>query len=296
MTSLPATHCPQTLLDLMLDHVREHAAMEVDAGGTLLGYNRTLTRLFGYLEEDLAGASLSQFFPPELRTPEKMIELLARARVEGRVEEQMAFLRKTGHRFQGQMVIQPYPGGERFAIIVRDLSMMLATHDQLHSLATADQITGLFNRQHLFDMGRVEYRRWRRYHVPLSLIVADIDRLRDINNRFGIEAGDSVLRDVADVLRQCVRDVDVVARLEGGLYVAILTNTPQEGAAVLAERVRQYLSRSAFQIDKVPLHVTMSLAVLTANEVAPDFDSFFKYAEGALIRAKLKGGDRIEYA
>ena len=292
LSSLLQQH--EILMNLLLEHVRDHALFEVDAGGSFIKVNRSMARVFGYSEEELKGGSFALFYPSEHRRPERVPDLLALAQRRGRVEEQATYQLRNGQRFQGYTVIVPIAGTGHYAVVVRDLAVLIATHDQLHALATADQITGLANRQHLFDLGRVEYRRWKRYRVPLCLVLAEIDQLKEIADIFGPEEADHVLRDMADVLRQCVRDVDMVSRMEGGIFASLLFSTPQEGAATLCERIRKALSRTEFTIGGTKRHLTLSLAALSANELAADFDAFYKQGEVVLERARLRGGNCIE--
>lgn len=281
------------LLRLLLEQVRDHAVFEIDEQGQLIGWNRSLQRVFGYSEEELAGAQLGLFLPPTQRSPEALADLLQAAQSRGRLELQRSFVRRSGQVFQGHCVMVPVDGAARMAVVIRDLSVLLATHDQLHALATSDQMTGLANRQHLFDLGRVEYRRWKRYRVPLSLLVLEVDRLSEITTGQSIEVADKIMRDIADILKESVRDVDLVARLDGGFFVGLLFSTPQEGAAILAERVRRNVNSTGFQLGYAPMHLSVSLAVLTANEAAADFDAFIVQAEQALAQAQAQGGDRI---
>ncbi len=284
------------LLGLLLDHVRDHALVEVDSAGNFIKLNRSLCRVFGYTEDELQGGSMAMFYPSEHRSPDRINDLLAVCTRRGRVEEQTTYQRKNGQRFQGYTVIVPVTGTENFAVVVRDLAILMATHDQLHALATNDQITGLANRQHLFDLGRVEYRRWKRYRVPLSMVMAEIDQLKAIIDAYGTEEADQILRDMADVLRQCVRDVDMVARMDGGVFTAMLFSTPGEGAITLAERIRKAMERTAFMVDGKPAKITLSLSAVAANDAAKDFDEFYKQGEEALVRSRARGGDTIELA
>lgn len=283
----------QALLSLLLEHIRDHAVVEVDAGGHFLNINRSMSRVFGYSKDELNGSSMALFYPPEHRSPERVADLLAIASRRGRVEEQVTYQRRNGQRFQGHTVIVPTATGS-YAVVVRDLAVLIATHDQLHALATADQLTGLANRQHLYDLGRVEYRRWKRYRVPLSMVIAEIADYKAIRDKYGNDEAEQILRDMSDVLRQCVRDVDMVAHLEGGVFTALLFSTPQEGAAVLAERIRLALNRTDFTLGGQTTKIPLNIAAQSANEAAADFDAFFRQGEEALARARNRGGDTIE--
>lgn len=281
------------LLRLLLEHVREHALFEVDAGGRILFWNASITRMFGFESDELRGADLGILLPPDRRDPETIHALLSRTAQTGRLQEQVTLRRKNGQVFQAMVVAMVLPGTGNYGLVVRDLAVLLATHEQFHALATVDQITGLANRQHLFDLGRVEYRRWRRYKVPLSMVMVSLDQYTPLAAAQGHEIADGLLRDMADLLKQAVRDVDLVAHLEGAEFIALLPNTTQEGGAVLAERVRKFVNKTQFKLAGGPQHLSASLAVMTATGTVVDFDDFVVQARSAISQAQALGGDRI---
>ncbi len=292
---LPLSHTGHAdlMLQMILEQVREHALLELDIGGHVLGWNNSIGRMFGYGESEFRGANLALLFPPEQRDPEAVARLVQRVCERGRYEEQMTLRRQNGQVFQGYVVMVALPDQQHIAIVIRDLAVLIATHEQFHNIATVDQLTGLANRQHLYNLGRVEYRRWRRYKVPLSLLTVSLDQFNSLAALDGLDLMDGVLRDMADLLKQAVREVDLVAHLDGGEFVAMLPNTTQEGAAVLAERVRRYVNRTEFRTAQGGRHLSSSLAVMTATGGAADFDEFVEQGRRAMQRARELGGDRI---
>jgi diguanylate cyclase (GGDEF)-like protein/PAS domain S-box-containing protein len=292
-TPISLTGSETNLLRMLLEHVREHALFEVDAGGKISSWNGSIGRMFGHDAEDLRGADLGLLLPPDRRDPEAIPALLRRAAQTGRLQEQMTLRRKNGQVFQAMVVAMALPNTGHYGLVIRDLAVLLATHEQFHALATVDQITGLANRQHLFDLGRVEYRRWRRYKVPLSLVMVTLDQYKSFSDAQGHEVADGVLRDMADLMKQAVRDVDLVAHLEGAEFVALLPNTTQEGGAVLAERIRKFVNKTPFKLASGAQHLSASLAVLTATGTVVDFDDFIGQARAAVAQGQALGGDRI---
>ena len=141
----------------------------------------------------------------------------------------------------------------------------------------------------------MEYRRWKRYQVPLSLMLADIDGFGALNARYGEAVGDTLLRDVANIVRKSVRDVDLVARVENDTFAALLFSTPPEGAATLAERVRVGVANHTFTPQGLQVPLTISLTAITANVNAADFDQLYEQAEKGLQLARGRGGNCIEF-
>lgn len=284
----------ERVLALLLEHIRDHAVIELDAKGQVQNWNRSLGRVFGYAAEDMAGQSLLRLFPATRQSPDRVTEMLEAARRRGSFEEDGEFQRRNGQTFRAHTVVLHLAETDHFIAVIRDLAVLMASRDQLHALATADQLTGLANRQHIFDLGRVEYRRWKRYHVPLSLMLVDIDGFSALNAKYGETVGDSILRDLASIVRRTVRDVDLVARVENDTFAALLFSTPPEGAATLAERLRVAVNTADFAPQGVRVKFTVSLAAGTANNDAQDFDQFYEQVEKALTKAKARDGDCIE--
>ncbi len=277
------------VLALLLEHIRDHAVVEIDATGAVMTWNRSLGRVFGYAAEDIVGRNFAMLYPPHARGADRVLEMLDAARHKGSFEEEGEYQRRNAQPFRAHTVLLRVEGHDHFIVVIRDLAVLMASRDQLHALATADQLTGLANRQHIFDLGRVEYRRWKRYHVPLSLMLVDIDGFSQINTKYGETVGDTLMREVAGILRRTVRDVDLVARVENDTFAALLFSTPNEGAATLSERLRVAVHQTDFNAQGIRVKLTVSLASGTANNNAADFDQFYEQSEKALVRARKRG-------
>src|SRR2546423_12098759 len=115
-------------------------------------------------------------------------------------------------------------------------------NERLHRIverqALADSLTGLANRRHAQEVLAAEVSRAERFGGPVALVVADLDDFKDVNDRHGHPTGDVALREFAEVLRETVRDVDLVSRWGGEEFLLVLPGTDGAGAAQLAERVR----------------------------------------------------------
>src|ERR1700722_17744090 len=104
-----------------------------------------------------------------------------------------------------------------------------------------DGLTSLFNRRHFEELARAEWARFQRYGRPLSLLVIDVDKFKSINDRFGHEAGDLVLKAIADDCNAIRRETDIAARLGGEEFVLLLPETNEAAAAMVAERLRKQI-------------------------------------------------------
>ena len=135
-----------------------------------------------------------------------------------------------------------------FFLVKKDLTVQRQLQDRLLELASVDELTTLYNGGEINRRFADEVERSRRYGQPLSLLLLDVDHFKSINDEFGHPAGDEVLRSVAYRIRDCVRSVDIAGRFGGEEFAVILPNTDRDAAFVIAERVRQGISREPFEL------------------------------------------------
>lgn len=167
-------------------------------------------------------------------------------------------------------------------------------HGMVERQALVDGLTGLANRRAASDALHAEVARAERLETQLSVVLADLDEFKEVNDLHGHAVGDEVLRVVAEVLRETLRESDVAGRWGGEEFLLLLPGADEEGAAQLAERVRVALA--ARSIPSLPgLRVTASFGVAEyAGETNPE--QLLEAADGALYRAKRAGKDRVERA
>jgi diguanylate cyclase (GGDEF)-like protein len=162
--------------------------------------------------------------------------------------------------------------------------------ETLKRMAVTDELTGLSNRHGGKQLIDIENKRAIRHRTPLSCILFDIDRFRDVNNTYGHPAGDRVLRELSDVLRQQVRGYDILVRW-GGEEILVVLAGDLEQARQLAERVRHAVETHTIK----GIHpVTVSGGVAT-NDIDYDFESMWAQADRRLLQAKKDGRNRIDW-
>jgi len=166
---------------------------------------------------------------------------------------------------------------------------------QLQEEARVDPKTGLFNARHFALTLNEELARAERFERPLSLIMADLDLLRDINNTYGHLAGDAVLQGIAEVFRAQLRHYDVPARFGGEEFAILLPETPPEQAFEIAERIRRAVGASAFDVEtsSEPIRATVSIGVAAFPRDGADANELIHQADLAVYRAKLQGRNRV---
>jgi two-component system, cell cycle response regulator len=170
-----------------------------------------------------------------------------------------------------------------------------ATNRELEQLSISDGLTGLFNHRHLHEILADEYERSRRTEEPMSVVMLDLDRFKEVNDTYGHQAGDRVLEELAAILRECAREIDKLGRYGGEEFMAILPDSDPEEGAVFAERVRELVENQQFDIQAdEPLRMTISAGV--ASYPAHDADSprrLVHQADLALYSAKHSGRNQV---
>ncbi len=161
-------------------------------------------------------------------------------------------------------------------------------------LAITDGLTGIPNHRYLQDFLAKEFERARRYMHPLSLIMLDIDSFKTINDTYGHEVGDMVLKEIARILALSVREVDLVARYGGEEFAIVLPETSLESAFNTAERLRLRIEKSKIPTPKGELQVTISLGISCLKAGHQTKDELISAADEALYRAKRGGKNRVE--
>jgi diguanylate cyclase (GGDEF)-like protein/putative nucleotidyltransferase with HDIG domain len=161
--------------------------------------------------------------------------------------------------------------------------------------ARVDPKTGLFNARHFAAALADELTRAQRFDRPLSLMMCDLDLLRDINNNYGHLAGDAVLRGIADVFRHELRHYDVPARFGGEEFSILLPETTTEQALEIAERIRRALADRRFEVEtsSEPIQATVSIGVAAFPEDGKGANELIHQADLAVYRAKLQGRNRV---
>ena len=160
-------------------------------------------------------------------------------------------------------------------------------------LEATDPLTGLASRGRLQEAGAQELARVQRTSGLLCVLVADVDRLEEINEAHGHGAGDAVVGAVAQAVASTVRTVDFAARLDGGSFAVIAPMTDCKGAVELAERLRDRVAASAVAWNGTELPVTLSVGVAQGTPKTRTFDALLIAAEQSLRRAKAAGRNRV---
>jgi diguanylate cyclase (GGDEF)-like protein len=163
----------------------------------------------------------------------------------------------------------------------------------LELLATTDGLTSVFNHRHFQTLASAEWQRFTRYGRPLSLLSLDVDHFKTINDRFGHDAGDLVLKAIAADCSSAGRGTDIVARVGGEEFALLLPETNEAAAGIVAERLRSIIESHSKIFPGRDTQISVSIGVVSATLDMPNFEFMLKRADEALYEAKRRGRNQV---
>jgi diguanylate cyclase (GGDEF)-like protein len=164
---------------------------------------------------------------------------------------------------------------------------------QTQQLAITDELTGIFNRRGLFELGRREVERSLRFGHALSALMVDIDNFKVVNDNFGHKVGDQVLKALAARCLANIRDIDIFGRYGGEEFVILLPESPVEDACLVAERLRRLTADEPFDTTMGAIAISVSIGVTEVSRLGEDLNALVDRADQALYAAKQAGRNRI---
>ena len=164
---------------------------------------------------------------------------------------------------------------------------------RLWELSHTDELTGFFNRRFITQRLDSEMQRAMRYHMPLSIVIMDLDYFKRVNDTYGHLAGDRALQSVAQLIRAALRDTDLIGRWGGEEFMLILTNTDSSGAITFSNRLCERLRHHPICIGETVLCLTTSIGVASLTEDMKKSEDLIRLADNNLYRAKAMGRDCV---
>ena len=168
-----------------------------------------------------------------------------------------------------------------------------SANTKLQELALRDGLTGLLNRRYWESCLEREFARHQRYDNPVSLVIFDIDHFKRVNDTYGHQTGDEVIRETARITSQLVRETDFAGRYGGEEFVVLLPGTTLDGAAQFAERLRSTIERQQLDYQGSPLTFTVSLGVATLADDMAGYKALLERADKALCQSKEGGRNQV---
>jgi diguanylate cyclase (GGDEF)-like protein len=175
---------------------------------------------------------------------------------------------------------------------VRDITDRKNAEKALRELATTDFLTSLNNRRNFLELSTKEIKRAQRYVFPLAVFMFDVDHFKLVNDTYGHDIGDKVLKELAELSRENVREGDILGRLGGEEFAVTLPHTEREHAERAAERLREAVANHKIITEQEELSVTISIGVVMMQGEG-SIDALLKTADEALYQAKEQGRNCI---
>jgi diguanylate cyclase (GGDEF)-like protein len=279
--------------NLVFNSMRD-AVLILDARHRLLDFNPAAAMLFPVLQKQAVGKDIRLLLADVPGVVNSLANPDWNAEFElGEGEQRQTFEVRTWPLVSPTSSGSSRPVGR--AVILSDVSAQAKLREELRRHSETDALTGVANRRRFHQALEIECMRYTRGHAPLSLLMIDLDRFKDVNDRYGHPAGDAVLCSVANLLVASLRKTDVLARYGGEEFAVLLPETRMEGALVIAERIRKIVGSNPIVTDGDCIRISVSVGVAShANDNEVNAQILLKKADLALYRAKTAGRNRVE--
>lgn len=273
------------------------AIVMIDSTGAVSSWNPAAEKLFEYSAEEALGMDLHKIIVPQryyddFRKGFAEFAKTGKGAVVDKTRE-MTAKRKDGTEFPVELSISGFRTKEEWHAVgtIRDITERKQAEEKLREFAEKDSLTGLLNRRKFYEVLEQEKERAIRYARPLSLIIFDVDHFKVVNDTYGHDAGDKVLKKIAFAVTDSIRKADVTGRLGGEEFAVLATETTAAKALALAEKLRHAVEMTAH--DHVGT-ITVSIGVSTYDD-GLTLDEFVRRADEALYTAKNNGRNRVAY-
>lgn len=273
-----------------------HGQVLLDKAGRIVSWDPHMERLTGFLSEDLIGRPYAALFAEDAMTDDRMNDRLMEVDRVGFSFAQNRMQRADRSVYWGHTMITCIPPAlnrDGYELLVRDIDEHRETLESLLRAASSDPLTGLANRRALLEAADIEFDRHKRKPRDIGLLLIDIDHFKQINDTYGHPVGDKVIRNLAAVLLQSVRSIDVVARIGGEEFAVLLPSTDQTMAVLIAERIRSNAAAQRIVVSAAEINYRVSIGVARVTSEIQGLDDLIEAADHALYDAKHQGRDRI---
>ena len=274
------------------------AAAPLGPPGPIIVYvNPAFTALMGYDADEVIGKSTRLLHGPNT-DPQTVAAVRAAMEAQRPIRTEMLQYNCDGDGCWLDTNIVPLRDTHgrvtHFAIIGRDLTATKQLQQELLLMASTDPLTGLLNRRRFLEQAGTEFLRSRRYRHELAVAMLDIDHFKAINDNHGHFVGDQILVALARATEKLLRNTDILGRWGGEEFVIFMPDTPLDGAAILAERLREALAQLPVDTTAGVLRFTVSAGVAARSECDTGITDIMQRADAALYAAKNHGRNCIQ--
>ncbi|HXG36773.1 MAG TPA: PAS domain S-box protein [Dehalococcoidia bacterium] len=278
---------------LMVEHVKDYALIMLDAQGCIMTWNPGAERMSGYQEKEVVGRHVSMFYPKEVVEAGRMEEELRQAQRQGHAGSEGWRVRKDGSRFWGYTVTTTLYDSEGqligFARLTQDLTARRQNEELIRHMAQHDSLTGLPNQTVFYERLNQTIAEARRGRSKFAVMYIDLDRFKLINDAFGYSVGDEFLKSASQALSEALRESDVLARIGGGEFTAILKPIrAAEEAGETARRIQESL-RHLPPVEGQQFTTTASIGISLYPDDGTEAETLLRNADLAMYQAKDMG-------
>ncbi|MBI4978362.1 MAG: EAL domain-containing protein [Spirochaetes bacterium] len=281
----------------VFDNVVE-AVMIIDSDGRIVDVNSAFCNITGYSREEILGENFTILNSGRHDT-EFYRQMWDAVTKHGNWQGELWDRRKNGEIYPKWMSISAVPNGgnspTRYVCLFSDISTLKQTQEQLYNMAHYDSLTGLPNRRNFQDRLELTLEHAHRSGETVAVMFMDLDDFKIINDHLGHGAGDALLREVADRLRQSVRETDTVARMGGDEFTAILPGIDDSRNALqVAQKILSRISEPLMVAHR-ELNITASIGIAVYPDDADNADTLLQNADVALYRSKELGKNSHQF-
>jgi diguanylate cyclase (GGDEF)-like protein/PAS domain S-box-containing protein len=248
-------------------------------------------------DEGLSTLTLQEFCPGAVREHLPSDVILTAITV-GQWRSELELTARTGRTFPALLACFAHKERDAtvpfLSLIIRDISDQKRREAELTHLAHHDALTRLFNRLRFQEELESRLAQVRRYGGQGTLLLLDIDHFKTVNDTFGHQAGDMVLVTLANLLREQLREVDIIARLGGDEFAVLLYTLDSRQALAVARRLLHAIRNRSVRVADQELHYTVSIGIALFPEQGGTVETIMKHADLALYRAKIAGRDQYQ--
>jgi diguanylate cyclase (GGDEF)-like protein/PAS domain S-box-containing protein/hemerythrin-like metal-binding protein len=270
----------------------------VAPNGEWLQVNRALCEMLGYSENEILEKTFQDITHPDDLDEDLVYVTRMLAGVIDNYQMEKRYFHKEGYVINillSVSLVANKDGSPRFFISqIQDITRRKQIEDELLRISREDTLTGIANRRYFFEHASREIIRGKRFNEPQTLAMLDIDHFKNINDTYGHETGDIVLRRMAKECKKILREVDIFGRIGGEEFGILFLNTSKKTSQTLAERLRSHIEKIEIITSSGKINFTVSIGMISFRGGNKSIDERLSIADQALYQAKESGRNRIK--
>lgn len=266
--------------------------------GKWLKVNRSLCEMLGYLEEEILDKTFQDITHPDDLDEDLVYMTRMLAGVIGSYQMEKRYFHKGGYviniLLSVSLVVNNDKSPRFFISQIQNITRRKQVEEELLKISREDTLTGIANRRYFFEHASREMIRGKRFNESQTLAMLDVDNFKIINDTYGHEAGDIVLKKMARECKRILREIDIFGRIGGEEFGILFLNTDTMMSKILAERLRSHIEKIEVFINDVKINFTVSIGMVSFRGGNKSIDERLNIADQALYKAKESGRNRIK--